>query len=64
MAMGNNRAKTDTARRGGLVCALARPWQTGEEPSLKKRVTHVPHPYSQCPRVPSEGRKGRKTCGT
>ncbi len=64
MAMVKDRDKTDTARRWGFVFAIARPWKTVEEKSLKHLVTHVPHTYDQCTRVPREGRKGRKTFWT
>lgn len=60
-----DREKAATARRWGLVCALARPWKTVEEQSLKNLVTHVPHKDDQCTRVPREhGRTGRKTFWT
>jgi hypothetical protein len=59
------RDKAATARRWGLVCALARTWKTVEAPSLNNLVPHVPHTYDQCPWVPrAHGRKGRKTLGT
>lgn len=62
MAMVKARAKTDTARRWGFVFAIARTWKTVEEKSIKHLVTHVPHKYYQCTRVPrAHGRKGRKT---
>jgi Transposase DDE domain len=64
MAMVQARDKADTARRWGFVFAIARTWKTVEEKSLKKLVTHVPHKYYQCTRVPREGRKGRKTFWT
>jgi hypothetical protein len=64
MAMVKDRDKTDTVRRWGFVCAIARTWKTVEEHSLKHLVTHVPHKYYQCTRVPREGRKGRKTFWT
>ena len=64
MAMVKDRDTTDTARRWGFVLAIARPWKTVEEQSLKNLVTHVPHTYDQCTRVPREGRKGRKTLWT
>jgi hypothetical protein len=38
------------------------PWKTVEDTSSKNLVTHVPHTYDQCTRVPrAQGRKGRKT---
>ena len=64
MAMVKARDKADTARRWGFVFAIARTWKTVEEKSLKNLVTHVPHKYYQCTRVPREGRKGRKTFWT
>jgi hypothetical protein len=64
MAMVKDRDKAATARRWGLVFAIARTWKTVEEKSLKHLVTHVPHKYYQCTRVPREGRKGRKTFWT
>jgi hypothetical protein len=65
MDMVKARAQADTARRWGFVFAIARTWKTVEEKSLKNLVTHVPHKYYQCTRVPCEpGRKGRKTFWT
>jgi len=65
MAMVKARAKTDTARRWGFVFAIARTWKTVEEKSIKNLVTHIPHKYYQCTRVPrAPGRKGRKTFWT
>ena len=65
MDMVKARAKTDTARRWGFVFAIARTWKTVEEKSIKHLVTHVPHKYYQCTRVPrAHGRKGRKTFWT
>jgi hypothetical protein len=65
MRMVQDRDKADSARRWGFVFAIARTWKTVEEKSLKPLVTHVPHKYDQCPRVPREhGRKGRKTFWT
>ena len=64
MAMVQDREKADPARRWGFVFAIARTWKTVEEQSLKHLVTHVPHKYYQCTRVPREGRKGRKTFWT
>src|SRR2546423_3753148 len=55
----------DTARRWDFVFATARTWKTLEEKTLKNLVTHVPHTYYQCTRVPREhGRKGRRTFWT
>jgi hypothetical protein len=62
--MGKARDQADTARRWGLVCAIARTWQTVEAKARKNLVTHVPHQDSQGTRVPREGRKGRKTFWT
>ena len=64
MAMVKDRDTADTARRWGFVFAIARPWKTVEDKSLKNLVTHVPHKYDQGTRVPREGRKGRKTFWT
>ena len=65
MDMVKDRDKADTARRWGFVFAIARTWKTVEDKSIKNLVTHVPHKYYQCTRVPREhGRKGRKTFGT
>jgi hypothetical protein len=65
MDMVKARDKADTTRRWGFVFAIARTWKTVEEPSLKNLVTHLPHKYDQCTRVPSaQGRKGRKTFWT
>ena len=64
MRMVQDRDKADTARRWGFVFAIARTWKTIEDKSLKNLVTHVPHKYDQCTRVPREGRKGRQTFWT
>src|SRR2546425_5687686 len=65
MDMVQDRDKADSARRWGFVVAIARTWKTVEEQSLKNLVTHVPHTYDQCTRVPrAQGRKGRKTFWT
>ena len=65
MDMVKARARTDTVRRWGFVFAIARPWKTVEDKSLKNLVTHVPHKYYQCTRVPrAQGRKARKTFWT
>jgi hypothetical protein len=65
MARVKDRDKADTARRWGFVLAIARTWKTSEEKAIKNLVTHVPHKYDQCTRVPREhGRKGRKTFWT
>ena len=64
MDMVKARDKADTTRRWGFVFAIARTWKTVEDTSLKNLVTHMPHKYSQCTRVPREGRKGRKTFWT
>jgi hypothetical protein len=59
------RDKAETARRWGFVFAIARTWKPVEGQPLKHLVTHGPHKYDQCPRVPREqGRKGRKTFWT
>src|SRR5262245_1136810 len=62
--MVQDRDKMDGARRWAVVFAIARTWTTVEEKSLKQLVPHVPHPYDQRTRGPSEGRKGRRTFGT
>jgi hypothetical protein len=60
-----NRDKADTARRWGFVCAIARPWKTVEEKSIKNLVTHVPHKYDQRTRVPRDNAgKRRRTFWT
>jgi hypothetical protein len=64
MRMVQDRDKADGARRWGFVFAIARTWKTVEDKTLKNLVTHVPHKYYQCTRVPREGRKGRKTFWT
>ena len=65
MRMVQDRDKADGARRWGFVFAIARTWKTVEEKTLKNLVTHVPHKYYQCTRVPREhGRKGRRTFWT
>jgi hypothetical protein len=64
MAMVKDRDKADSKRRWGFVFAIARTWKTVEGKSLKHLVTHMPHKYYQCTRVPREGRKGRKTFWT
>jgi hypothetical protein len=64
MRMVQDRDKADGARRWGFVFAIARTWKTVEGKSLTNLVTHVPHKYYQCTRVPREGRKGRKTFWT
>ena len=64
MRMVQDRDKADLARRWGFGFAIARTWKTVEDKTLKNLVTHVPHTYDQCTRVPREGRKGRKTFWT
>jgi hypothetical protein len=65
MAMVKARDKADPVRRWGFVCAIARTWKTVEEPALKNLVTHIPHKYYPCTRVPrAHGRQGRKTFWT
>jgi hypothetical protein len=65
MRMVQDRDTADGARRWGFVFAIARTWKTVEEKTLKNLVTHVPHKYYQCTRVPrGHGRKGRRTFGT
>lgn len=64
MRMVQDRDKADGARRWGFVFAIARTWKTVEEKSLKNLVTHVPHKYDQCTRVPREHGKGRRTFWT
>ena len=65
MRMVQARDKADVAHRWGFVFAIARPWKTGEEKSIKNLVTHVPQKYYQRTRVPREqGRKGPKTFWT
>jgi hypothetical protein len=63
--MVQDRDKADPARRWGFVFAIARTWKTVDDTSLKNLVTHVPHKYYQCTRVPrAQGRTGRKTFWT
>ena len=65
MDMVKDRDTADPARRWGFVFAIARTWKTVEEKSIKNLVTHGPHKYYQCTRVPREpGRTGRKTFWT
>ena len=65
MRMVQERDKADTARRWGFVFAIARPWKTAEEKTIKNLVTHVPHTYYQRTRVPREqARHSRKTFWT
>ena len=65
MALGNARAKADPARRWAFGCAIARPWQTVEEPALPHLVTPIPPKYAHGPRVlRAQGRQGRKTVWT
>jgi len=63
--MVQDRDKADSARRWGFVFAMARTWKTVEDKSVKQLVTHMPHKYDQCTRVPrAHGRKGRRTFWT
>ena len=63
--MVQDRDKADAARRWSFVFAIARTWKTVEEQSLTNLVTHVPHKYDQCTRVPSaHAGQGRKTFWT
>ena len=63
--MVQDRDKADSARRWGFVFAIARTWKTVEDKSIKQLVTHMPHKYYQCTRVPrAPGRKGRRTFWT
>jgi hypothetical protein len=63
--MVQDRDKADAARRWAFVFAIARTWKTVEDKSLQHLVTHVPHTYYQCTRVPrGHDRKGRKTFWT
>jgi Transposase DDE domain len=65
MRMVQDRDKADTARRWGVVFAIARTWKTAEDKTLKNLVTHVPHTYYQRTRVPREqARHRRKTLWT
>jgi Transposase DDE domain len=65
MRMVQDRDKADGARRWGFVFAIARTWKTVEDKSIKNLVTHIPHKYYQCTRVPrAYGRQGRKTFWT
>jgi len=59
------RDQADTARRWAFVFAIARPWKTVEDKTIKTLVTHVPHTYDQRTRVPREpGGKSRRTFWT
>src|ERR1043166_8543091 len=63
--MVQDRDKADAARCWGFVFAIARTWKPGEGKSIKHLVTHMPHTYYQCTRVPrAQGRKGRRTFWT
>jgi hypothetical protein len=63
--MVQDRDKAEAARRWSLVFAIARTWKTVEEKARKKLGTHVPHKYSQGPRVPrAHAGQGRKTFWT
>jgi hypothetical protein len=65
MRMGQDRDHADTARRWAFVFAIARPWKTVEEKTIKNLVTHVPHQYYQRTRVPRESAsRGRRTFWT
>jgi hypothetical protein len=61
MRMVQDRDKADGARRWGFVFAIARTWKTVEEKTLKNLVTHVPHKYYQCTRVPRGARSQGST---
>jgi hypothetical protein len=45
LRMVQDRDKTDTARRGGVVCAIASTWKTADETTLNTLVPHVPPTY-------------------
>jgi hypothetical protein len=63
--MVQDRDKADAACRWSFVFAIARTWKTVEEKALKNLVTHVPHKYYQCTRVPrAHAGQGRKTFWT
>ena len=63
--LGQDRDKAESARCGGLVCAMARTWKTGEDTSITHLVPHLPHTSYPCTRVPrAQGRKGRRTLWT
>jgi hypothetical protein len=63
--MVQDRDKADSARSWGFVFAIARPWKTVEDKSIKQLVTPMPHKYDQCTRVPrAPRRKGRRTFWT
>jgi len=65
MRMVQDRDPADPARRWGLVFALARPWKTVEEQTLKHLVPHVPYKYDQRPQGPRETvGTGRRTFWT
>jgi hypothetical protein len=59
------RDKAEAARRWGFVVAIARPWKTVDEKTIKTLVRHGPHTYSQRTRVPREpAGRGRRTFWT
>ena len=65
MRMVQDRDTADPARRWSFVFAIARPWKTVEEQTLKNLVTHVPYKYDQRTQVPRETvGKGRRTFWT
>jgi hypothetical protein len=65
MAMVTDRDKVDTARRWGVVFAIARTWKTVEDKTVKHLVTHVPHKDYQRTRVPRDhAGKRRRTFWT
>ena len=65
MDMVKARAKTDTALAGALSLQSLGPGRPLRRNQSKHLVTHVPHKYYQCTRVPrAHGRKGRKTFWT
>jgi hypothetical protein len=58
----HQRDADETARRWGVVCAIARTWKTVEAKASKDLVTHVPRTDSQRIRVPRlPGATGGKT---
>ena len=65
MRMVQDRDTAAPTRCWGFVCAIARPWKTVEDKTLKHLVPHVPRMYSQRTQVPREiTGKGRRTFGT
>jgi hypothetical protein len=52
--MVQDRDKRDTARRWGVVFALARTWKTVDGKTIQHLVTHVPRQFDQRAQIPRE----------